>query len=677
MYQVFISYKSTDINKNRTWDSEMGEMLYEALEARGIKTFFAEKTLKATGESKYQQMIYEALDEVNFFVAMCSEPEYLKSSWIAHEIECFHGDILGGVKDIDVSAMYTFCEKSVDVHSIPLPMRSMQAYYSIEDVIAAIEERIKNKIKIQKNFEQTVLFAQQGAEASHILGDETDAFGLGKRIEGYEVVRCIGEGGTAKIYDLRDTLDSSRHLAAKVYKKDLLENESTREALLEETHILENLNNRHFPRVHRLVEDEKETFVIMDMVKGKCLREYLSDGQPVEVDTVIDWANQILDMMVCLHEQTPVIIYRDFKPHNLVLQDDGNLILVDFGSARYYNEDGKEDSVYLGTRGYAAPEQFGGLGQTDKRTDYYGFGKTLFSLLTAMKPTDIPDGENIYSLLKEVSEPLACIIEKCTFANPEDRYQNIEDIRYDLSHLSEVKRYYSKKAELLALPEIVQVQDNQGNISFVSENTAILFLADNQLADSTVSSVAGEHTEQLSPLPVKKQVQTVQKPISIPVIPSTPVPISTRTIPTPIPGPNSGSFPFPAPVPVTEQAQREMVAYVCTSNGLKNQSECFVHVYVLGKSMETDMFKYLIEHKDFDNISAVPFEGLALQSKVTISIASKNMVFDRNEAEFYSGVELFHYACFKGCKTNESGKTRVKVAFSAEGKDILRMKVRV
>lgn len=639
MYQVFISYKSTDKNKNRTWDSEMGEKLYKALEERGIKTFFAEKTLAAMGESKYQQAIYDALNEVNFFVAMCSEPEYLKSNWIAHEIECFHGDMLGGVKDIDISAMYTFCKKSVDVHSIPLPMRSMQVYYSIEEVVGAIEERIKNKVNVQKNFEQTVLLTQQGPDALNIFENEADTFGLGKKIEGYEVVKCIGEGGSAKIYDLRDSLDSERHLAAKVYKDDLLKNESVREALLEEIHILESLNNRHFPRVHRLVENEKETFVIMDLVEGKCLREYLSDGQPVEVDTVLDFANQILDMMACLHEQKPAIIYRDFKPHNLMKQDDGTLVLVDFGSARYYNEDGKEDNIYLGTRGYAAPEQFGGLGQTDKRTDYYGFGQTLFSLLTAMKPTDIPNGENVYSLVKDISEPLACIIEKCTFANPEDRYQSIEDIRYDLSHLSDVKRYHSKKVEQIDLPEIVQVQDNQGNISFVSEETAILFLADNKLSDSNMSSFADEHTEQLAPVPVTR--------------------------------------PFPAPMPVIPQIKNEMLAYVCTSGGLRNQMECYVHVYVFDKTMQTDMFKYLIEHKDFDNISAVTFEGVKSQSKVTISIASKNMVFDHDEAEYFSGVELFHYACFKGCKTADSEKTRIKVAFRTEGKEVMKVKVRV
>ena len=105
---------------------------------------------------------------------------------------------------------------------------------------------------------------------------------------------------------------------------------------------------------------------------------------------MIKWAKQLCDVLGYLHSQNPPIIYRDMKPANIMLKPDGNVVLIDFGTAREYKENNIEDTTCLGTMGYAAPEQFGGMGQTDARTDIYCLGATMYHLVTGMNPCEPP-----------------------------------------------------------------------------------------------------------------------------------------------------------------------------------------------------------------------------------------------------------------------------------------------
>lgn len=99
---------------------------------------------------------------------------------------------------------------------------------------------------------------------------------------------------------------------------------------------------------------------------------------------MVDWAWQLCDVLRYLHERN--YVYRDMKPGNILLRPDGRLALIDFGTMRVYKPGKAGDTVCLGTRGYAAPEQFGGMGQTDARTDIYGLGATLYYLATGCNP---------------------------------------------------------------------------------------------------------------------------------------------------------------------------------------------------------------------------------------------------------------------------------------------------
>ena len=129
-----------------------------------------------------------------------------------------------------------------------------------------------------------------------------------------------------------------------------------------------------------------------------------------------------------------------------MLQPNGNVKLIDFGIAREYKEQNLADTVSLGTKGYAAPEQFGGKGQTDARTDVYCLGVTLYHLLTGQNPCEPP--YEIYPIRywnPQLSSGLETVILKCTQMNPEDRYQSCAELLYALEHYNEMDESYRRK----------------------------------------------------------------------------------------------------------------------------------------------------------------------------------------------------------------------------------------
>lgn len=132
-----------------------------------------------------------------------------------------------------------------------------------------------------------------------------------------------------------------------------------------------------------------------------------------------------------------------------MLKPNGQLALIDFGTARQYKEYNLADTTCLGTMGYAAPEQFGGMGQTDQRTDIYTLGVTLHHLVTGHNPTHPP-----YELfpIREInpllSYGLEAIIDKCVHRNPEDRYQSVLEIRNDLDNIDRIDSKRRRKGLL-------------------------------------------------------------------------------------------------------------------------------------------------------------------------------------------------------------------------------------
>lgn len=167
----------------------------------------------------------------------------------------------------------------------------------------------------------------------------------------------------------------------------------------------------------------------MNYIEGETLQKILDEYGPQPENRVVEWAKQVADVLVYLSKQNPPIIHRDIKPHNIRLKPDGNIVLMDFTIAREYVPGLLKDEMCLGTKGFAAPEQFGSA-QTDCRTDIYGLGVTLYYLLTGNFPERIRDSGPLNEVLisNGISAYMEYIVDKCTQLDPKDRFQTPEEL---------------------------------------------------------------------------------------------------------------------------------------------------------------------------------------------------------------------------------------------------------
>ena len=271
---------------------------------------------------------------------------------------------------------------------------------------------------------------------------------IGSVLEGkYEILKLIGQGGMSKVYLAMDKRLNKQWAVKEIEKraKDR-NNEVIIQSAIAEANMIKRLDHPALPRIVDIIDERDKIFVIMDYIEGEPLDKILDEygAQPQEL--VIEWAKQLCEVLDYLHTRNPSIIYRDMKPANVMLKPDGNLKLIDFGIAREYKEQNLSDTVSLGTKGYAAPEQFGGKGQTDPRTDVYCLGVTLYHLVTGHNPCEPP--YELYPIRywnPQLSGGLERIIEKCTQLNPEDRYQSCAELLYALSHYEEYDDVYREK----------------------------------------------------------------------------------------------------------------------------------------------------------------------------------------------------------------------------------------
>jgi len=240
---------------------------------------------------------------------------------------------------------------------------------------------------------------------------------------------------------------ANKQWAVKEVRKDGIKDfEVVKQGLVAETDILKKLNHPHLPSIIDVIDTEDSFIIIMDYIQGNSLNKALDEYGAQPQEYVIDWAKQLCDVLGYLHSRTPAIIYRDMKPANIMLKPDGNVTLIDFGTAREFKEKNLADTTCLGTVGYAAPEQFGGMGQTDARTDIYCLGATLYHLVTGMNPCEPPyEIKPIREINPALSSGLERILLKCTQRDPNDRYQSAAELMYALEHYEEIDDIYRKK----------------------------------------------------------------------------------------------------------------------------------------------------------------------------------------------------------------------------------------
>ncbi|MBR1385005.1 MAG: serine/threonine protein kinase, partial [Ruminococcus sp.] len=266
----------------------------------------------------------------------------------------------------------------------------------------------------------------------------------------YRVLREIGHGGMSTVYLAINEKANKTWAIKEVRKTGVMDFEQVTQGLIVETELVKKLNHPNLPSIIDVIENEDSLLIVMDYIEGKPLSKILEEygAQPQEL--VIGWAKQLCDVLGYLHTRNPKIIYRDLKPANIMLKPNGgngqnDITLIDFGAAREFKEKNLADTTCLGTIGYAAPEQFGGMGQTTERTDIFCLGRTLYQLVTGCDASELEYGKPITEIDPSLSSGLEKILQKCTQRDPQDRYQSCEELLYDFENYKTIDDAYRKK----------------------------------------------------------------------------------------------------------------------------------------------------------------------------------------------------------------------------------------
>lgn len=259
---------------------------------------------------------------------------------------------------------------------------------------------------------------------------------LGER---YEVLSKIGAGGMADVYKGRDTM-LNRYVAIKVLKKEYRENKDFVRKFRSEAQAAAGLLNPNIVNVYDVGEDRGLYYMVMELVEGITLKEYIQKKGRLSTKEAISIAIQMCTGIEAAHKHN--IIHRDIKPQNIIISKEGKVKVTDFGIARAVDSNTVSSSA-MGSVHYVSPEQARG-GYCDAKSDIYSVGITMYEMITGRVPFDGDSTvtvamkhlqENITppsQYAPDMSKALEKIILKCTQKSPEHRYESTTVLIQDL-----------------------------------------------------------------------------------------------------------------------------------------------------------------------------------------------------------------------------------------------------
>lgn len=257
----------------------------------------------------------------------------------------------------------------------------------------------------------------------------------------YKIIESLGEGGMANVYLAHD-LVLDRDVSVKLLRLDLRDDPSTKRRFEREAMAATQLNDPHIVGVYDVGEEHGIQYMVMEYVKGTDLKTYIHDHYPIPLPQVIDIMEQVLSAVQTAHANG--IIHRDLKPQNILIDENKNIKITDFGIAMAASQNSMtQTNSLLGSVHYLSPEQARGSIATPQ-SDIYSLGIILFELLTGQVPFE---GETAVSIaLKhfrdeipsvrrfnpQIPQPLENVVYRATAKHPCDRYHDVAAMAADL-----------------------------------------------------------------------------------------------------------------------------------------------------------------------------------------------------------------------------------------------------
>lgn len=265
----------------------------------------------------------------------------------------------------------------------------------------------------------------------------------------YRIIRSLGEGGMANVYLAHDMV-LDRDVSVKLLRLDLRDDPSTKRRFHREAMAATQLNDPHIVGIYDVGEDHGLQYMVMQYVKGTDLKAYIKKHYPIPLPQVIDIMEQVLSAVATAHAHG--IIHRDLKPQNILIDENKNVKITDFGIAVAVSQDSlTQTNTLMGSVHYLSPEQARGSIAT-KQSDIYSLGIILFELLTGKVPFE---GETAVSIAlkhfreeipsvreqnKEIPQALENVIIKTTAKEPAERYSSVNEMAADLKTVLDPQR---------------------------------------------------------------------------------------------------------------------------------------------------------------------------------------------------------------------------------------------
>lgn len=314
---------------------------------------------------------------------------------------------------------------------------------------------------------------------------------IGKQILSYKIESLLGEGGMGNVY-LASHVTLDRKVAVKSILPQLVKNEEIKSRFLNEAKTMSKLQHPNIVALYDYYTGEEGLFLFMEYVEGKELHDYLIDlGKPLDEDLSVAFMKQILSAFSHAHKKG--IVHRDIKPSNILIGNDGEIKILDFGIAKILGEGGHnltKTGTQVGTVYYMSPEQVEGK-PVSHLSDIYSIGVTMYQLLTMVNPykncttefeiykkitgDKLPD---VTELNPALSDSMVKIIHKATAKDPKDRFQSCQEFSdaFDANFGTEEIPVSKTSNTQKKTPEPVAVQNSKNKKPLLIAGVALILV---------------------------------------------------------------------------------------------------------------------------------------------------------------------------------------------------------